>query len=228
MESAIQSSIVLLTESLSSEGMSYQTCSASLKPSLPLALQELEIFNPCTETMYSLVRYSDGSRPENKVRKLDIDLCDDEGNICVKMRELEIKESPAALEATISETTESVIPSTRMEEESIMICFEELWQEQSLPETPSKEINTVVCFLSETGNQQRVQSAIESYSERTTVIFITQGSKFKKQSSQIYQVSLKCYLYYPGQQIQEAIQSNLPGIPKREKYIRTSLYKHSR
>jgi polyketide synthase PksM len=61
---------------------------ASLKPALAFALQELEILGRCTPSMWALVRYSDGSNAGDKVQKLDIHLCDDRGTICVSMKEI--------------------------------------------------------------------------------------------------------------------------------------------
>ncbi|MCP5005551.1 MAG: SDR family NAD(P)-dependent oxidoreductase, partial [Planctomycetes bacterium] len=50
------------------------------------ALESLGIMAPCTSEMYAWVRYSSGSATSDKVQKLDIDLCDEQGNICVKMQ----------------------------------------------------------------------------------------------------------------------------------------------
>ena len=60
----------------------------SLPSHLPFAIQELEIFRSCTPSMWALIRYSDGSKAGDKVQKLDIDLCDDQGTICVRMKGL--------------------------------------------------------------------------------------------------------------------------------------------
>ncbi|MCP5007127.1 MAG: zinc-binding dehydrogenase, partial [Planctomycetes bacterium] len=62
------------------------------RPSLPFALESLEIVAPCTSEMYAWVRYSDCNAPSDKVQKLDIDLCDGQGNVCVKMRGLTLQE----------------------------------------------------------------------------------------------------------------------------------------
>ncbi|NVO12315.1 MAG: polyketide synthase dehydratase domain-containing protein, partial [Bacteroidales bacterium] len=60
------------------------------KPSVPFVLETLRIVSACTKEMIAWVRYSRGSQPENKdegrnISKLDIDLCDLEGNVCVQM-----------------------------------------------------------------------------------------------------------------------------------------------
>jgi hypothetical protein len=36
--------------------------------------------------MAAWLRYSEGSKPEDRIIKLDIDLCDHQGDICVQMR----------------------------------------------------------------------------------------------------------------------------------------------
>ena len=56
------------------------------KLSLPFALQEIEIFSGCTLEMWALVRSGNGNLPEDKVPKFNIDLCDGQGNICMRMK----------------------------------------------------------------------------------------------------------------------------------------------
>ena len=58
---------------------------SSGKPSLPFALELLRILSPCTRNMIAWVRYAKDSTSSDKIIKLDIDLCDEEGNICVQM-----------------------------------------------------------------------------------------------------------------------------------------------
>ncbi|MCP4486644.1 MAG: hypothetical protein GY820_04890, partial [Gammaproteobacteria bacterium] len=56
------------------------------EPALPFALDRTEIFGGCASSMWAFVRYSKGSLPEDKVRKLDMDLCDEDGKVCVRMK----------------------------------------------------------------------------------------------------------------------------------------------
>ena len=56
------------------------------KPAIPSSLTELEILGKCTSTMWALIRYSDGGQIIEKQPKLDIDLCDELGTICVRMK----------------------------------------------------------------------------------------------------------------------------------------------
>ncbi|MEW9701804.1 SDR family NAD(P)-dependent oxidoreductase [Paenibacillus sp. SI8] len=56
------------------------------KPVLPFAMEELEIFDKCQSTMWALIRYSDGTAAGDKLEKTDIDLCDAQGRVCVRMK----------------------------------------------------------------------------------------------------------------------------------------------
>lgn len=58
---------------------------ASTKPSLPFALEFLRVLAPCTKHMVAWVRYANNSKPQDPIIKLDVDLCDEHGNICVQM-----------------------------------------------------------------------------------------------------------------------------------------------
>ncbi|WP_370880921.1 SDR family NAD(P)-dependent oxidoreductase [Paenibacillus brasilensis] len=60
--------------------------SHELKTAVPFALDEIEIFGSNTASMWAFVRYSRGSEEGDKIRKLDVDLCDDNGNIYMKLR----------------------------------------------------------------------------------------------------------------------------------------------
>ena len=51
---------------------------------LPFALERVRIIAPCRREMAAWVRWAE----EDKAGKLDVDLCDPEGNVCVEMRGL--------------------------------------------------------------------------------------------------------------------------------------------
>ncbi|MEK5142623.1 SDR family NAD(P)-dependent oxidoreductase [Paenibacillus sp. FSL M7-0134] len=78
MDSALQATIGLI--------MSAGDRKASIKPALPFALEELEVFNRCTSEMWAWIRNSEDSRQDGPLQKLDIDLCDEQGNVCVRMK----------------------------------------------------------------------------------------------------------------------------------------------
>ncbi|MBY0088466.1 non-ribosomal peptide synthetase [Brevibacillus brevis] len=83
MDSALQAAIGLF---IGADDKSLANNFDTLKPILPFALDELEIFSPCARQMWAYIRYSDDSNASDHVQKLDIDLCDEQGNVLVRMK----------------------------------------------------------------------------------------------------------------------------------------------
>ncbi len=81
LDSAVQAAI-----GLGGEDIRFISKSKPARPSLPFALEELEIVDRCTKSMWVWLRFSDNCVASDKVQRLDIDLCDEEGEVCVKMR----------------------------------------------------------------------------------------------------------------------------------------------
>ncbi|MCY8787193.1 SDR family NAD(P)-dependent oxidoreductase [Bacillus inaquosorum] len=79
MDSAFHATVGFIVSSVNAEAQVHQL-------SLPFALQQLDVFSPCPEEIWSYIRYSSDSKAEDKVRKYDIDLCDENGNVCVRMK----------------------------------------------------------------------------------------------------------------------------------------------
>jgi polyketide synthase PksN len=75
MDSALQAAVGLI-----------QTGLAIGQPRVPFALETLRIVSPCTPEMVAWVRYAPGSQASGDIVKLDVDLCDAQGNVCVQMR----------------------------------------------------------------------------------------------------------------------------------------------
>jgi acyl transferase domain-containing protein/enoyl-CoA hydratase/carnithine racemase len=96
MDSALQASIAIYLN----ESLNRLSGGNSVLPSLPFALESLEILDRCVESMWAWVRYSEdrstspatGNGTSVHVQKLDIDLCDDEGHVLVMMRGVSIAE----------------------------------------------------------------------------------------------------------------------------------------
>ena len=53
---------------------------------LPFALDELTVLGDCASAMWAWLRPSADDRPESAVRKLDLDLCDDDGVVRARLR----------------------------------------------------------------------------------------------------------------------------------------------
>lgn len=63
-----------------------------MKPSLPVALDELRVMNECTNDMWAYIRFSPDNLSEEKIRKFDIDVCDEAGKICVSLKGITYQE----------------------------------------------------------------------------------------------------------------------------------------
>ncbi len=55
------------------------------QPPVPFALDSLRMYSACRQDMVVWVRHAPGGTPDDKVSRLDIDLCDSEGNVCVRL-----------------------------------------------------------------------------------------------------------------------------------------------
>ncbi len=56
------------------------------RSSLPFALDALDVLGECSERMWVTARFSAGSGLQDRVRKFDLDLCDDDGQVCMRFR----------------------------------------------------------------------------------------------------------------------------------------------
>lgn len=88
LDAAIQASIGLSLAEKDTPGQGGAT-------SLPFALDRIDILEPCTPVMWAWVRLAGTSNANSgsKLRKVDIDLCDDHGNIRVALRGLASRET---------------------------------------------------------------------------------------------------------------------------------------
>ncbi|MBU9709974.1 SDR family NAD(P)-dependent oxidoreductase [Paenibacillus sp. AK121] len=119
MDSALQASIGLI---MGTGGDLMSDGKASIKPALPFALEELEVFSGSTSEMWAWVRYREGSRQDGPVQKLDIDLCDVQGNVCVSMKGFSSRIAEGGTRGS-GESDELTIPETLM--------LEPVWEEQA-------------------------------------------------------------------------------------------------
>lgn len=63
----------------------------TIKLALPIAIQEVEIYNEFSSVMWAHIRYSNDSFSGDTVQKYDIDICDDIGNVCVRLKSFSTK-----------------------------------------------------------------------------------------------------------------------------------------
>ena len=57
-----------------------------LKPCLPYAIEQVEVFEPCTPSMWAVIRRPSGKGRSGAVETFDLDLCDDLGTLLVRIR----------------------------------------------------------------------------------------------------------------------------------------------
>ncbi|MFI1761427.1 SDR family NAD(P)-dependent oxidoreductase [Streptomyces sp. NPDC020800] len=69
-------------------------------PHLPFAVDEVEITGDCARSMWAWVRPSGGRQEDSGVRRLDIDLCDDDGTVAVRLKGLSARPSSAGKTGT--------------------------------------------------------------------------------------------------------------------------------
>lgn len=56
-------------------------------PSLPFALQRLEVLGDCDTEMWAHIQYSAGSHSNDSMPRLDIDICNRQGTVCIRLKE---------------------------------------------------------------------------------------------------------------------------------------------
>jgi hypothetical protein len=78
LDGVLQSAIALATDL---EPVPGQT-------SAPSGLESLQLLSPCTAEMYAWVHYSRGSNPQDPAIRLDVDVMDSQGVVCLQMKSL--------------------------------------------------------------------------------------------------------------------------------------------
>ncbi len=108
LDSALQASIGLMTAE--------EDTSTAFRPFLPFALEELEIFDRCTSDSWAYIRDSKGGRAGDCIRKLDIDVCDAQGKICVRFKGFSLR---AAEKSAVAETIDTLLLEPYWKEEKL-------------------------------------------------------------------------------------------------------------
>ncbi|MFN7883056.1 MAG: type I polyketide synthase, partial [bacterium] len=82
------------------------------RPYLPFAVEDVRIWGPTPEQGYAFVRFSAGSSPQDAVRKLDVDVCDEAGKVCVRLGGFSVRVLEAGL-GVAEPSTLVITPSWR-------------------------------------------------------------------------------------------------------------------
>lgn len=118
-----------------------------LNPSIPFALNSLEVYDRCYDNMWAVVkRTSNGA--ENNMMKYDVDLCDESGNVCVRMKDYASRTFKANSDFQDSESVE------------IELLHKE-WKEASVEESKAEVFpHQYIVFC---GMEQMYQDALKLY-----------------------------------------------------------------
>ncbi|MGK5507745.1 SDR family NAD(P)-dependent oxidoreductase [Brevibacillus formosus] len=166
MDSALQASIGLMMvgeETPSADGHS------SRKPSLPFAMEEVEIHDKCTSSMWAYVRYSDNSSADDKVQKLDIDLCDDQGTVCVRIKGYSMRVLEDGKQAS-HVSSSSASSATALEPPVGNLMLSAVWDVTPVEKgqlLPAADEQVVIV-----GGNEENRSAIQQYYPRAKVLSI--------------------------------------------------------
>lgn len=104
--------------------------------------------------------------------------------VCANQWELPAEERFADMD--FYEADSQSVGRTQTQEDFEVMSFAEDWQEQVLQDTPAKGIKTLVCMLSDPGNQQAVVEVLQNIDKEIRVIFISQGADDREQSNPVY------------------------------------------
>ncbi|MBW5469734.1 SDR family NAD(P)-dependent oxidoreductase [Brevibacillus formosus] len=164
MDSALQASIGLMMvgeETSSGDGHS------SRKPSLPFAMEEVEILDKCISSMWAYVRYSANSSADDKVQKLDIDLCDDQGTVRVRIKGYSMRVLEDGKQASLVSSS-STSSATSLEPPVGNLMLSAVWDVTPVEKGqlfPTADEQVVIV-----GGNEENSSAIQQYYPRAKVL----------------------------------------------------------
>ncbi|WP_035373166.1 non-ribosomal peptide synthetase [Pseudoduganella violaceinigra] len=94
---------------------------------LPFGLEALEVCAPLAPTMWALVRRSAGSSADDAVQKIDIDLCDEDGTVCLRFKQFSVRAvgAPAA-RPVVAPRPAAVQPASDALREQSILQFKKL------------------------------------------------------------------------------------------------------
>jgi len=194
IDSALQSTI----------GLSGDLQQISSEPSLPFALESLRIIAPCNQDMFAWVRYASGSQLGDKVIKLDIDLCDQAGNVCLQMRGFSSRVLSSDKAQLISKTAAMFEPSliTNAQENGCILA-NSIWEPcQAIPlsNTPEYvEQHILLCGLENIKTGELTSRLVNSQCNQ----LITENVNI---ADDYHQIALSCF-----ERIRQIFEGKLKG-----------------
>ena len=155
------------------------------------SVEKVEILRPLTESIYTWIRYSNGTASRGNTFTMDMALCDAHGNICIRITGYNVEISlPDCTTSVDSCNNERVTLSNQTSDAFTLDVFEESWINKAAHQASGWNINTIVCLLSDKALQAEFKRAIQRVSGVTSIIFIAQGHGYKKYSNSLYEVAV--------------------------------------
>lgn len=207
MDSIMQTSVILL---LGEEQIEWKK--DKMDAALPFSMESVEIVSPFENTMWTFVRYEEGSNPEDDFRKLEMFLLNTEGNVCVKIKGYSarvISDTPRAQKTFDSNPSQGILKAEKNleknENESTGLVFTtNFWKTKEL--NNSREIYSRIgistsLILIGTGTK-----SVEILSENLgleTALFAVKESNLEKEN-----------VSYVFKEVFEHIQGILKSRPK--------------
>ena len=142
------------------------------QPLQPIALDFIRIISKCTDNMYAYVRSSQEKPRENNLVKLDIDICDAQGNSCIILQGLELGYANISTLVNKNTVTKDLWDKT---------TYVYRWEEQArLKEKTSKDYQSVLIVCN--GSSNKFDAVLkEQYSQKEncelTILYVTNKTK---------------------------------------------------
>ncbi|HEY9131416.1 MAG TPA: SDR family NAD(P)-dependent oxidoreductase, partial [Dyella sp.] len=120
---------------------------------LPFALGSLDVLRPCAPSMWAWVRHSANGTAGDKARQLDIDLCDAQGQVCVRFRQFSLRQAAATPLAT---------RATKASASSQTLLLQPMWRSQpaSQAEAPTYAQHIVLLGVEADDIERRMPDAV--------------------------------------------------------------------
>ncbi|WP_440119138.1 SDR family NAD(P)-dependent oxidoreductase [Paenibacillus sp. QZ-Y1] len=180
---------------------------------LPFALEEAEVIAPCQAQMWAVVRVhpepAASSNVEARVRKLDLELCDPEGQVCIRLRGvtsrvLESREGVLLVQPAWQELPKrSLTPAVPAVEPAVLLCgwapqdfadADRPWEQMALTgpleERYGQAVQAILYFIQQQLSKQR--------SRRMALQVVVAGDEEGKRFAGLSGLLRTVRLEYPG------------------------------
>ncbi|BDG78975.1 hypothetical protein BSF_07040 [Bacillus subtilis] len=118
LDAALQATIAFSLSDDKMLGTILSDTEKSQEVKLPFAVNEIEILKDCSSQMLAYIRKDKQSKSKDKMQKLNIDLCDLQGNVCIRISQIAFKTYKAGSEKS-DFLSEQIMFSKKWTEKSV-------------------------------------------------------------------------------------------------------------